>query len=467
MKFVTLVEKDMGQAVKKLSNFHENYIKRFSTTTRNMSNVAKDYMQGLVMCQKRCNIKGIEKIVPDSDSQSLNHFISNSPWKDEGILSQVSADVMKLIGDEERGFIHIDESGFEKDGDNSVGVQRQYCGRLGKVENCQVGVFLGYTNGSDRILIDRRLYLGKTWIEDKVRRKKCAIPEDVEFQTKAQLGWELLKKAEERKVLFSCIGMDCHYGEQPWLLEKIEGKGWDYIADIPCNTRAWKKLPKTEVPERKGNKGAKPRKLRVAEGEKAPIEVRKLALELEEKDFHRIFVRKTERGELWTCIAFMRVYPVRDKLPGPESWLIIRKDEGEKKTRYQLSNAAIDVPIERLAEMSHSRYWIERALQDAKGEAGLADYEVRGWMGWHHHTTMVILAMLYLLDLKLAWVDKAPILTLKDVREILEVILPKRKFNEQEVIELIKQKHKARYSARMSHLKKMERKRKKKKKRKR
>ena len=138
-------------------------------------------------------------------------------------------------------------------------------------------------------------------------------------------------------------------------------------------------------------------------------------------------------------------------MPGPETWLIIREDEADNTQKYQFSNAAKEPPFSRLAYMSHSRYWIERAIQDAKGEAGLDEYQVRGWRGWHHHMTMVSLAMLFLLELQQDWKSKAPLLTLRDVKEILDVTLPKRQFSPAEILLHIEQKHRARDSARRSH----------------
>lgn len=164
-----------------------------------------------------------------------------------------------------------------------------------------------------------------------------------------------------------------------------------------------------------------------------------------------MFIRDTERKELWANIACLRVYPVENKLPGKESWLIIRKNDGENEIKYQLSNAPKETTIEKLGQMSASRYWIERALQDAKGELGMADYQVRGWTGWHHHMTMTILAMLFLLELLIDMNTKEPRLTVQDVVEILEVILPKRTITENEIGALIAQKLIAKESARLSH----------------
>ncbi len=453
MPLIELVSSDIKQAIERFDQFHKRFAQYFATKTRTMAHIAKQYLQGQLQYQRWGNMVQFEKIVPDSDHQSLQHFASNSPWEDEPILDDVCQTVSGRIGDAEHGSIHIDESGLPKQGNDSVGVNRQYCGRLGKVANCQMGVFLGYTANNYRMLLDKRLYLPEKWVSDKERREKCGVPEDIEFQTRAQLGLELIHKAQERGIPFAWIGMDSYYGQQEWLLAELEGQESLYIADVPYDTRAWLELPRIEVPQRKSNKGPKPTKLKA---ESQPIEARQIASDLDQSQWTRMYIRDTERGQLWSWLAFLRVYPVRDQLPGPETWLILRKDEGEKKLKCQFCNAPSDTPLERLAEMSHSRYWIERAIQDAKGQAGLADYELRSWRGWHHHMTMTILAMLFLLELQLDWQPKAPNLTIQDVREILEVILPKREMTPEEILKIIQQKHKARLSARRSKHRKYE-----------
>lgn len=453
MSLVQLVASDIEQAIKSFELFHQRFTHYFATKTRNMADTAKQYMQGQLQYLRWGNMVQYEKVVPDSNNQSLQHFASNSPWNDEPLMDDVSQTVSGHIGDKQHGCLHMDESGFPKQGNDSVGVCRQYCGRLGKVDNCQVGVFLGYTSHNRRILLDRRLYLPEEWINDRERRKKCGVPENIVFQTKAQLGLELIYKAQERKIPFGWIGMDSHYGQQPWLLDELESENLIYIADIPCDSRSWLELPQTGVPSRNGDIGRKPTKQKAME---QPFEARQIASQLDRSQWKRMYIRDTERGELWSLLAFLRVYPVVDELPGKETWLILRKDECVKKLKYQYCNAPSNTPIERLAEMSHSRYWMERAIQDAKGEAGLDEYELRSWRGWHHHMTMTILSMLFLLELQLDWQPKAPELTLQDVREILEVILPKREMNPDEILKLIEQKHKAKLSARRSKHRKYE-----------
>lgn len=179
----------------------------------------------------------MSKTIPDCNNQSIQHFISNSLWDEQGLIYQIQEDVANLIGDKENGSLQLDESGFPKQGENSAGVKRQYCGRLGKIDNCQVGVFLGYVNDSKRILFDKQLYIPKDWIIDAERKKKCGIPDDLVFKTKAELGLEMILDAKRRNIPFGWVGMDSFYGEQTWLLNELDIKEIRYIADIPCDSR--------------------------------------------------------------------------------------------------------------------------------------------------------------------------------------------------------------------------------------
>jgi len=437
--------------IHELNKYQQKFATLFWTKTRNLKEQALQYLKGKFIEKGRGNMTSYARNIEGTNNQRVQHFISDSPWDEKPIIDQIQVDVTNLIGDKINGSIHIDESGFKKDGKDSVGVKRQYLGRLGKIENCQMGVFLGYANGNRRTLIDERLYLPEDWANDPIRRKKCGVPDDIVFKTKAQLGLEMLLEARERGVLFAWVGMDCFYGEQPWLLDDIASRGMVYIADTPCDTQVWLEKPRIEIPEKKGIVGRNPKREKIISGEPQPIKVQELAKQLDPSRYVRVFLRETERKELWSMLACLRIFPVRDKLPGVETWLIIRKDEGENTTKYQLSNAPADTSIERLGQMSCSRFWIERALEDGKGEAGLADYQVRGWTGWHHHMVMTLLAMLFILEMVVKWGKKAEMISVQDIKYVLEVILPKKKVTEKEILAIIEGKHQARLSARKSH----------------
>jgi SRSO17 transposase len=255
---------------------------------------------------------------------------------------------------------------------------------------------------------------------------------------------------KKNKVPFAWVGMDSLYGRDSWLRNKIDTHGMIYIADIPCNFRVWLQKPETGVPERKKGRGRPPTRKQVIDG--VSIRVDDLKNHVSEEAWHHVFIRDTERQELWADMVCFRVYPRNeDGLPGDECWLIIRKDSKNEEVKYQFSNAPSDTGIDRLAQMSGSRYWIERTFEDGKGIAGLADYQVRSWTGWHHHMTMTLLAMLYLMSLTIDLGKKAEFLTVQDVKEIFEVIMPKRKVTDEELLQLILEKHKRRLSARLSH----------------
>ena len=449
----SLSVKDIRESNDKLQRFHNRYTLHFITKTRNMVKQSFQYIQGKLLGNGRGNMCSYALDVPDCNSQSLQHFVSNSPWKHQPVLDHIQRDVIDAVGDNANGSVHVDECCFPKQGKESVGVAPQYCGRLGKVANCQVGVFLGYTKDSYRTLIDERLYLPEDWITDRVRRRKCGVPWYVRFKKKTELAWEMIRHAQKKnKVPFAWVGMDSLYGRDSWLRNKIDAHGMIYIADIPGNLGVWLQCPKTGVPPRKtGVRGRNPTREKVIEGTD-PIPVRDLKDQLERTTWHRVFIRDTERKELWADIACLRVFPSEDNsLPGKECWLIIRKDLKDKEIKYQLSNAPVEASIDRLAQMSGSRYWIERTFEDGKGIAGLADYQVRSWTGWHHHITMTLLAMLYLMSLTIDLGKKAEFLTVQDVKEIFEVIMPKRVVTDEELLQLLLQKHKARLASRRSH----------------
>jgi len=447
----SLCVKDLYNLIDKVNYMHSRYTSRFVTKTRSVARQSFQYIQGKLLEKGDGNMCSYAKNVPDCNNQSLQHFISDSPWDHRPVLDDIQQDVTRFIGDKKHAAIHVDESGFPKQGRDSVGVKRQHCGRLGKVANCQVGVFLGYNNGPYRTLIDERLYLPKDWIDDKKRRKKCGIPDDVVFKTKVELAWEMILHAKDNGVPFGWIGIDCFYGRDSWLRNQIDREDMIYIADVPCNIGVWLERPRTGVPPRKeGARGRNPTREKVVEGPD-PIKIRDLKDQLEFDQWSHVFIRDTERRELWSNIATVRVYPVVDGLPGDECWLIIRQDDDTDQVKYQLSNAPLDTSLRCFAMMSGSRYWIERAFEDGKGIAGLADYQTRGWTGWHHHMTMTLLAMLYIMLITIDMGKKAEFLTVQDVKEIFEVIMPKSNITSEEILRLILEKHKRRLSARRSH----------------
>lgn len=455
MSLCKLVSQDVKLCYNNLLNFYKVFSTFFITDTAKQWGFK--YLQSQLLCNKRLNIAEASRTVVGGNHQDMHHFISNSPWQDEPIIVHIQKMVNESIGDSDDGALILDESGITKKGTKSVGVSRQYNGNLGKIDNCQVGVFLSYSRENMAALIDKRLYLPESWASDIERRKECGVPDDITFQTKAQLGMDMILKADTRNIKYGWVGFDAHYGEQPWFLDALAKKQIIYMAEVSCNTRVWlDKPPRTEIPVRIGSRGPNPTKARLVEGEPDAMEVRQIEKNIAKEKWIRIKVRDGEKGPMIWDFAFLRVYAVRDGLPNDrEEWLIIRRDVFDpSELKFCLSNAPNDTAFRKLASMVARRFWVEKALKDAKGEAKLDEYQLRSWQGWHHHITMTLIAMLFLLMLTIDMKGKAPMLTIQDVRFILENVLPKKRFDSEEVIALIEEKHRQRLAARNSHTKK-------------
>jgi SRSO17 transposase len=302
-----------------------------------------------------------------------------------------------------------------------------------------------------RTLIDTELYVPEDWANDQSRREECGIPEDLKFKTKAEIALELMRGAQSNGVKFGWVGMDTFYGRQTSLLKAIDSDGIVYMADIPSDTRVWLNHPRVGIPERKSNRGRMPTESRVLDDEPSPTEVRMIKDELDPSQWVPTFVRDTERRELWSRIACLRIYAVEDKLPGKEQWLIIRVDDSDGATKYQLSNAPLDTTIDRFAQMSCSRYWIERAFEDEKGLAGFADFQGRNWLGWHHHITMAMFSMMVMMFICIEFGQFADLLTVQDIKLIYEKSFTRKQFSNNDVLHLLKNRHKAREAAKISH----------------
>ena len=445
---------DIEAQAESLVTFHRAFTSFFQTTTREVSAHALDYLKGQLLCASRRNMHRMSREVTQTNTQALSHFVSNSPWPDAPLLSTIAHQVADLMGTEQekedRGLL-IDESGIAKQGVTSVGVARQYCGALGKVDNCQMGVFLAYSVHMQATLIDRRLYLPKAWIDDPARCEKAGIPKAFQvFRTKAELALDMIISAKALGIPFSFVGFDAHYGEQPWLLTRLEHEAIVYVADIPCDSLVYLDYPIIDIPPRQSKRGRAPSIPRVLKGK--AFEVRDLLPFL---SFHTLEVRDSQRGKLFIRFAALQVFRIEGALPRLEPvWLLIRQEIDRKETKFSFSNAPWDTPLLTLAKRQSRRYFVERALEDGKGLAGLDEYQIQGWRGWHHHMTMVILAMLFLWQLKQSLRPKAPMITLQDALDILKVVLPKKQLSFQDAVDMIKDKHLNRLRSRNSYLRK-------------
>lgn len=335
--------------------------------------------------------------------RSLQEFLEIHRWDQGAVRDRVQELVMADHADPNAIGL-IDETGFAKKGDKTAGVQRQYCGATGKIDNCQAGVFVAYASPKGHTLVDRRLYLPQEWFaaDSRARWQRCGIPDGTVFRTKPQLAWEMIQRVQIQGVLpFSWVVCDEAFGDIPEFLESLEGAKIRYLADVAVSTRVWLDRPQTEVAGYKG-RGRPPSRKRVAPGAPRPIRVDTLAAQLPPKVWRKYRIKQGEKGPIDAQFAFVRAVAVRSKLPGPDVWVVFRRSLGEPAVlKAFLSNAPADTPRRELVRTSGMRWPIETCFEEAKGSLGMATYQTRSWRGWHHHMTLVILAHHFLVRLKL------------------------------------------------------------------
>jgi SRSO17 transposase len=385
--------------VEELRAYHAIYSPLFQR--REQREGAVKYLHGLVLDIPR---KSIEPMVlalegPTAKAvRTMQLFISEGPWDDEVLLHRHWQAVDASLGEDD-GVLTLDGSDLLKQGRESVGVKRQYCGEVGKRANCQAGVFLGSASRQGYTLLDRRLYVPQEWVEDAAyaeRRRRCGMPAELSFQTKPMLGWEMIQGVYNTHTLRArCVTCDAAFGRDTRLLDTMASSGLWYFAEVPHDTQVWRQRPATAVPPWTG-RGRQPTRARVVAGAPAPhtVVVVAEALSAEHWSHHRI--KEGSKGPIAADFAALRVIAVREGLPGPEVWLGMRRNRmtGERKT--YLCNAPADTPLVALVRLSGMRWPIETCCEDGKQSLGMGDYEVRGWRGWHHHMTLCILAHFFL-----------------------------------------------------------------------
>jgi SRSO17 transposase len=296
----------------------------------------------------------------------------------------------------------VDGSDFPKQGKESVGVKRQYCGELGKTANCQAGVFLAYASVHGYALLDRRLYLPQDWFGDASaeRRAACGVPDDVSFTTKPMLALAMIQDVVAAGALpCQWVAGDEAFGDCPALLDGIAALGKWYFAEVAHTTRVWRERPATAVPAWSG-RGRKPTKLQVVPDAAPALTVADVAAGLAPTAWQRHTIKEGCQGPLVADFAFVRVVAVRDGLPGPDVWLVLRRSVTDGDLKAFLSNAPADIAVARLVRVSGMRWPIETCFEVGKQALGMGDYEVRSWRGWHHHMTLVLLAMGFLVRLQ-------------------------------------------------------------------
>jgi SRSO17 transposase len=433
--------------------FCQSFSEFFVVRGKDSSPHAKAYLSGLLGKQQRKNIGQIEEDVAESNYQAMQQLVSDSPWDHHAVMAAVAAQADGMIGGHRDSALYVDESGFAKKGTHSVGVQRQYCGRLGKIENCQVGVFACLSCHDRSALVDFRLFLPEQWARDEERCAKAKVPEaERRHQTKAELALEMVKKARKRGLRFEWVGGDEVYGNNRPLTDALEEEGEVFLMDVASSVKVWDRDPRPIQPQQPP--GAKSTGFgRPSSRTKASDTCARYATVAEwtKEEFHDqarvITVRESTKGKLKYRIWVKEVWQWEIGESKARRRLLVVREEADGSFKYSLTNAAAHTSWERLGFMQAQRFWIERSFQDAKSELGMADYEVRSWRGWHHHMALVCMALLFTAQERLLAFEDTPLLSVRDIVELLAYYLPRRNSTAEEIERRIRRRHTLRAKA--------------------
>jgi SRSO17 transposase len=418
----TLTAADLDGLVEELVAYHAHFAPLFQR--REQRAWAAVYLRGLLTADvPRKNVEALALRLlgagPAADRQvrALQQFVGEGGWDDAALLAAHQRLVEETLGEAD-GVLLIDGHETPKQGTHSVGVARQWCGHLGKQDNCQAGVYLGYASRQGYTLLDRRLYLPASWFTQEYRERwrACAIPRGTPFRTKHELAAVLVEEAVAAgRVRAGWVVGDEGFGDSPALLDRWAATGRWYLAEVPRATQVWflsepdGRTPRARpacwvpppVPSRRG---PAPTKERLHPASPAPQRVDAWAAQVPPERWQRYRVLEGSKGPLVAEFVAVRVVQVRERLPGPEGWLLVRRSVGEPdeapQDKYYLSNAPAETPLSELVRVSGMRWPIEACFAECRQELGLDDYEVRSWRGWHHHRTLVLLAHHFLVRLQ-------------------------------------------------------------------
>ncbi|MDO8671939.1 MAG: IS701 family transposase, partial [Dehalococcoidia bacterium] len=360
---------------------------------------AVKYLRGLLTPVERKNGWQVAEAVGDATPDRMQRLLYRVDWDADAARDILQAYVVKTFGHQD-GIGVLDETGFLKKGTNSVGVQRQYSGTAGKVENCQIGVFLTYSAPSGHVFLDRRLYLPEVWCSDTDRRTAAQVPEDVVFQTKPEQGIAMLRNAWEKGVPMRWVSGDEVYGNDPRLRATVEEQGCGYVLAVSSTAPVWTKRPPVVVPER-ATAGRQRTKIRLVPEAPPTTTVAAVVASWSAGQWQRFSVAEGEKGPRVYDWGRVQVTESRDQLPGPAVWLLARRSVSDPtELAYYLALAPWETTLEELAVVAATRYTVEQCFEEAKGETGLDHYEVRYWTSWHRHITLVMLAHAWLASIR-------------------------------------------------------------------
>jgi len=400
------------------------------------------------MQAKRKNMERMEEAVVEADEQRLQHMLTDSDWDHRAVLDQVAQEANEWLGATADSCFLVDESGFAKKGKHSVGVARQWNGRQGKVDNCQVGVFGALGKGHLATLTDLRLYLPKAWVDNPGCCRKAGVPEQERLRrSKVELALEMVRHQRELGVQFAWVGADGGYGKEPAFLRGLDAMGEVFVVDVHKDQRIYVEDPQPQVPPHDGRQRGRPHNRLQAQSSAQRVDewIQRLA----PSDWQRAVLRESTQGRLEVEVVYRRVWLWDGKEKQAHHWhLIVRREIDSPQTlKFTLSNAQADLSTHRLAQMQAQRFWVERAFQEAKSHCGMADYQARKWSAWHHHMTLVAMSLLFMLEERILQKDSYPLLSCSDIETLLKTTLPRRDLDREEVIRQMQKRHHKRLAA--------------------
>jgi SRSO17 transposase len=434
-----------------ISDFSPHFVVRGKDVTQH----AADYLSGLLGTERRKNVECIHRDIPQSNYQGMQQLLTNSPWEEKKLMEQVAGEVNDILGGHPQSALLIDETSFVKKGNASVGVQRQYCGRLGKKENCQVGVFACLGRGDKAAVVDFRLFLPEAWVQDAARCDQAKIPEaERRHCSKLTLALEMVASAQARGVEFDWVLADSAYGCSLEFCAAVAQAGLKFMCDVSASNCVWDADPQPCAPAQVGAGRGRPAVASVVGNKRAKKwRVRELVGDCFEREARELVIRQTTKGELRARVWVKEVWVWEKGSEQAKRRTLVAREMEDGEMKISWTNAPAETAWEALAYMQAQRHWVERAFEDGKSELGMAQYEVRQWRGWHHHMALVSLAMLFVLKERVSHADSAPLLSARDVVELLEYYLPRRGAKEEEVLADLVARHQQRIAAAKSHAK--------------
>lgn len=397
--------------------FLADYQEVFKLKRHNLLPKAVHYLQGLFQSER--NKKNIERMVEQTDSnyQSQQQFISDSPWSSEELMIKLGVNTNNLLGDKSNQALSIDESSNGKAGNHSVGVSHQYNGNKGKLDNCQTGVYAALSRGNRVGIINTKLFLPDEWINDVERCAKAGIPKNVIVKkTKIELALELIAEAKKSGIEFGWVNADGLYGNSYAFGKAIEEMGENFVVDVHKDQMVYLTKPEIYIPADENKRGRK--QIRPVT-DTTPIQVQDYIKTLRNPDFQKVNIRKGTKGWLTANVHIVQVWVWgHEEKQARARTLIIRKSiESRDEIKYSLSNFTVkSKTIQQFAYMQAQRFWIERAFEDQKGELGMSDYQIRKYIAWYHHQALVMLALLFVNKQKILHQENIPLLSVRDVR---------------------------------------------------